>query len=103
MVDDKGIPSPDADTDKDDPEEIEIVHTGDAGSQPGQDNLGIRRRIRGLKAERNASENRATQSNAQVEHLQEEVRLLKLGNQHQTEPPALPDPNKYEDGQSDPK
>lgn len=106
-VDDEGVATPDAETKEGDPppdpQEIEIVHVQDAGSQPDHDNLGIRTRIRGLKAERNAAENKATQSDARVELLQEENRLLKLGTQLQTEQPALPDPNDYDDGQSDPK
>lgn len=99
--------TPDPNADKGDPpadiQEIEIVHTGDAGSQPGQDNAAIRRRVRELKAKNKATESRATQSDARVELLTEEVRLLKLGSQLQAEDPKLPNPNDYEDGHGDPK
>lgn len=85
-------------------EEIEIVHTGDAGSQPDGENLEIRRRVRGLKAERKAAQDKANQSNELVVHLQEEVRLLKLSSElNETDDPKLPDPNDFDDGQSDPK
>jgi len=87
-----------------DAEEAEIVLAGDEGSQPGNENLGIRRRVNKLNAKVAAAQDSKTAAEAALDVEKERNRLLQLALDQQGDgTPEIPDPNDFDDGAADPK
>lgn len=84
-------------------EEAEIVLAGDEGSQPGNENLGIRRRVNKLNAKVAAAQDGKTAAEAALEVEKERNRLLQLAIDQRDDAPEIPDPNDFDDGAADPK
>lgn len=104
--DQEGAPDgSDEDKDQDtDSQEVEIVLSGEQGSQPGPDNLGIRNRVRKLNAKVTAAEGEASQATTDLATEREKTKLLQLAlDQKQAAPAAPPDPLDFDDGAKDPK
>lgn len=83
--------------------EVDIVLSSDDGSQPDQIRIDqiVQRRVNKLNRRNKAS---SLQTDKKLETLEQENRLLRLSiEQNKESPPATaPDPDKFEDGVSDP-
>lgn len=86
--------------------EVEIVREGDAGSQPDDKNLGIRKRINKLNAKVEAANQTTEHTNAELLKTQEENRLLRLSleqKQQRGDDLTAPNPMDFDEGAYDPK
>lgn len=87
-----------------DGQEVEIVLTGNEGSQPAQSDLGIRKRINKLNAKVSAAQTSESQVAAENETLRQQNELLRMAQeQQQAKPKGPPDPNDFDDGAKDAK
>ena len=108
-ADDKPVtddPPEDASTgDEGGEDEGEIVLAGEEGSQPDTQHFGIRRRVNKLNRKVTAArEGEATATEAlRIEQERNRLLQLALDQKRDTKPEALPDPNDFDDGASDPK
>ncbi len=85
-------------------EEMELVLTGDEGSQPNKSNYGIQKRINKLNAKVSAAQQSTSELQGENETLRQQNELLQMARaQQQAVPKGPPDPNDFDDGAKDTK